>query len=264
MKRFNYSIVLALLVFSYNSLNGQTLNDPVYYEVIEYNNQNTERIGEHYLSNVPVNVSNKPVILYNSSGIPIKLFFHSSSFYPDLKEFIVINPIKIKIISVPNGGHARTAPAAMFYHVKREKDKEQVDSLLRDGMNLPKIIFQKPTELPVDAILIYHEDCYSECPTPPYQQLKPSTITEFLTGYEREHSITLHDIYISKNKKEGQHLLYFGLASLHATDKVSFILGRWYSQIPDKHLKKLAPYPPKIFCPKVFKTKKLKLWKSKA
>lgn len=252
--------ILTYIFFSTIKLNAQTLRDSVYNDVIEYNDQNTENIGTHYLTTLPVNEADKILILYNNAGIPDKLFFHPLSFNPDSKQFILISPRRERILSLPDGGHARTVPSIMFYYVRRENNQLLIDSLERRE-KLPRFLFQKTADLVSDAKLIYHEDCHgSECPVDSYKQLKPSTITEYLSFYQKDHGVIIRDIYISKDQNEKQNHLYFPLADLSSTDKIDFILGRYYSKIGDIHTAKLAPYPATIFSPKVINTEKLKPW----
>ena len=135
------------LLLSSNPLSAQTLLDSAYYDVIEYNNQNTEKIGIHYLTTVPLGVSGKPLILYNNAGIPDSLFFSRLSFYPELKQFILISPRIGRIISFPDGGHGRTKPSIMCYYVRRENNLLRIDSLERWEKH-PQLHFNKFTKLP--------------------------------------------------------------------------------------------------------------------
>ncbi len=246
---------LILVLFSRIPLGAQTLRDSVYYDVIEYNNENTEKIGIHYLTTVPLTVGDKTVILYNNAGIPDSLFFSPSSFNPELKKFILVSPRKIRILSLPCGGHARTKPSIMFYYVRRENNLMRVDSAERRE-KLPQLHFFKFTKLPDEHIPIYYQE-YLGTELFSYTQVKRlQTIREYLGVYQKDHGIILRDLYISNNKR----LLYFPLADLSSADKIDFITGRWLSQIPRIHLQEPHPFNARIFSPMVITTKALKSW----
>jgi hypothetical protein len=259
MKNFPCQLLFAFLVLSYFPVSAQKLSNRVYDDVIEYNHQNTVKVGIHWLTSVVVSSANKTMVLYNNAGIPDSLFFYPATFSNELKEFILISPKGAKIISMPDGGHGRTVPITTLYHVRRENNRLLIDSKQYLNRDLPKIHFRNAEGLAADVRLTYHQDCYgSACPIALNPGMPPYTITAFFSGYEK-----VGDIFISKEINTQHTPLYFTLSGLSATEKVSFIIDRYYSNISNRHLIKLMPYPAKIFSPEIINIKNLRIWSAK-
>lgn len=262
MKNFSLYFLLVCLLSYLTPVCAQTINESNFRNVIEINRKNTVKVDDYYLIDFAVMPSEKTVIFYNNAQIPSNLFF-LDSFYPEIKEFILVCPKACKIDKNDIYGindSAKYITSTTLYHVYRDQSMVNIDSVVHEGaVSSPKLYFAKNVKLYDDYFKVYHDDCLgTSCPIQPYKEMQPLTILEYIIYYQTEHQIKLNGTYISENCDLATCTVFFTLSNLSAKEKVNFILERWISKIPDKHLKELQPYPAQIFTPKPVKTKGLK------
>lgn len=258
MKSLLRYLVLVSLIFNTSLLSAQIVIDSIYKNVIDINHKNTVYLEEYYLTDIPIKASKRPVVFYNSLPIPNKLFFNDS-FYPEIKEFILVSPNPDYIDSTGRGmiGDTKLLTSSTLYRVRRGQGGVQIDSVVHVGSDGPKLYLQESVNLPDGYIKVYYADCYGpNCPIAPYFELKPSAIAEYVVGYQKDHNTKLNGIYLGKGKKST--IMFLTLSDLSAREKVGFILGARHSKRPDRHLAKFAPDPPQIFTPSIVRIKRLK------
>jgi|SRR5690606_28055767 len=172
MKKIITSVLLLLLL---QNLNGQTIRDSVFNNVILIKNTDVSTDGFHYLVDIPIKPQKEPIIIFNDDfRIPAKLFFRKNSFLNGQNEFFLITPDWQYYNNIEET--ERKNPSLKLdpyiqnkvYHIQRNNVQIQIDSLSirMDDPKKPITINFNNLELKENEVKYFFKECYGStcCP----------------------------------------------------------------------------------------------------
>ncbi len=256
-----YIYYFFLIFFFPQILFSQTINDSLLTNVIKISNDDIVKIDKQYLIDIPIQFSeNETAVFFNNSTILNQFILQSRSFYPQLKEFILISPDwkyykEVEQSATENEIEcAEPIPTNWYYQIKRERDTVIVDSIRLQGKKMPQLQFKKIE--PLDNTIVYYssESYGSKCCPRSFTHSLKKKFNNLVTTFKTENNIPLLGAYRQIEGKEGEHSIFYTLEKLTIEQKLQFII---------KHVNVLFPKEknkPKIYTPKIKeKNSRLKL-----
>lgn len=266
---FTFSSVLAFacscmnLQKSGNSSLSSTVRDTVvnfldtaYREVIMIENEHVAHQGDNYLIDIPLKEDQDTLhVFFLSARVPVDLFKNSTSFYPSVKEFILIVPDwefyqRVAEDATKNGIVLEPATTNVYYHIKRNEDQISVDSMRISGNGHPQLDFKTP-DIPKDHFVSYRSEQYGSvcCPKDPRWEIANED-GPFIKSFETRNNVRIKGIYRENNGKEGEHITYYTLTGLSPEQRLKFILEKRSQWIVNKTTKEIE-FAPQLFTPQL-------------
>lgn len=224
------SLTLTLLLLLHFNINGQTIRDSVYNNVILISNTDVTTNGNDFLIDIPIKPQKEPIVIFNNDNrIPLNLFFDRKSFLSEQNELLLITPdweFQKEIIEREKreGIHIK-ASRNKIYYIQRNFNGYHIDSLIISLHSRPivKLNFKKP-ELLENEVKYYYTECYGStcCPYDiNWDFLEDRNKSK--NNFNKKYSVNVNkDIYEIGRGKEGEHCNYYLLADLTNEQRIEF------------------------------------------
>jgi hypothetical protein len=245
--------LLVSLLGLHNIIKCQDLNDKVFNNVIKIQESNVAKIGEYYITDIPIVLDSKMIFL-NEAYIPNGLFF-KPQFYSDLEEFILISPDEEYYRKVADGAQAagincpEPMPSFKYYHLKRNGSYVSIDSITIRGNNQPKLNFKKAKAKKTNYLQVYYSENTGSscCPADTISEKVP--LRKYITDFEKDHAVNIGCVYGETWGDEGESTTYFSLKQLTLLQRLEFIINRLHVRYAAMNIESLLIIPPAIFMP---------------
>ncbi len=227
-----------------------------YSNVVDIQDSQVSESAQNFLIDIPLeeNADSSYVFLL-SAHVPVQLFLSSTSFYPGIKEFILIVPDwefyqKVGQDATNNGITLEPATTNIYYRVKRTGDSVHTDSIRISGDGHPQIHYAVP-KIGRDLLVVYREESYGSlcCPKDPMWAIAEQDLP-FVKGFEKSNKLTLTGTFRQNNGKEGEHTVYYTLPNLTSRQRLDFILAKRSQWVVNKGVKD-AYNKAQLFTPKL-------------
>ena len=227
-----------------------------YSNVLDINDSQVSKSAQNFLIDLPLKEdADSSYVFFLNAGIPVDLLLHSKSFYPGIKDFIMMVPDwefyqKVAEDATANGMTIEPATTNIYYRVKRTEDSVHIDSIRISGNGHPQINFITP-KIGDDLLVVYREESYGSrcCPADPIWAIAGMDIP-FVKEFEKSNKLKVTGTFKQMNGKEGEHTVYYTLPNLTSQQRLDFILAKRSQWVIDKKAKD-APHEGQIYTPKL-------------
>ena len=225
-----------------------------YSNVVEISDNQVAESAQNILIDIPLKEdadSNHVFVL--SAHLPAHRLVNSTSFYPGLKQFLMIVPDwefydKVSSDATKNGITLEPATTNIYYRVKRTEHEVNIDSIRISGDGHPQLHFAAP-KIGTDSLVVYREESYGSvcCPKDPKWAIADQDLP-FIKTFEKTNKVSLKGTFQQRNGKEGEHTVYYSLPNLTSKQRLDFILAKRSQWVLPEELKDLR-HEPQIFTP---------------
>ncbi|CAM3724766.1 hypothetical protein [Sphingobacterium prati] len=228
-----------------------------YDRVINIEDRQVARLEGNYLWDLPLQFNADSIdVFYLSAKIPIEFFKKSSTFYPELQNFILIVPDwksynEVSKMASKKGMCVEPETTNYYYYIRREEDNIKVDSVRLGGLENPVIDFAKPT-VPENLLTVYWKESYGSvcCPRDPMWDIANQD-SSFIRSFEERNKFKVTTgRYIQKQGKEGENSIYYTLPGLTTAQRLQFLLEKRAQWRLNRGAKKM-PLSTNLFTPQL-------------
>nr|WP_249665423.1 hypothetical protein [Mucilaginibacter sp. Bleaf8] len=188
-----------------------------------------------YLIDVPIQENaDSCYVFFVNAKVPAELFIKQESFYPDIKEFILIMPDwklhqKVAENAKKSGVTLEPTVTNRYYRIRRNGNSVQADSLrISDNRKQPHLKYAA-LKTNKDMLKFYLAESYGSvcCPRDPQWELFEEDVP-FMKAFEKKHKVNITETFRQTYGKEGEHTVYYTLPKLTTKQRLIFILDkRW-------------------------------------
>lgn len=226
-----------------------------YHHVIPVEQKHIAKLSGNYLLDIPLSEkSDATYVFYMHEKIPISLFRNPLSFYPSIRQFILIIPENRydQDIFGTFGTSIYTEPptAHYYYRIIRNADKIQIDSAYLTSGAEPKITYTKPL-VPAEMTAVYRRESYGSrcCPKDPMWDII-GEYPVFIEQFEKKYKVKITGTYSQMEGLEGEHTNLYTLPDLTTEQRLRFIVEK-RAQWIDKREEVKLKFEPQIFTPEL-------------
>ena len=227
-----------------------------YSSVVDIEDRYVSNSAQNFLIDIPLKEdADSSYVFFLNAHIPVDLLLQSKTFYPGVKEFIMMVPDwefyqKVAEEATANGMTIEPATTNIYYRVKRTEDGVNIDSIRISGNGHPQINFVTP-KIANDLLVVYREESYGSrcCPEDPMWAIAGMDIP-FVKEFERSNRLKVTGTYKQMNGKEGEHTVYYTLPKLASQQRLNFILAKRSQWVLGKQAKDVS-HQGQIFTPKL-------------
>ncbi len=228
-----------------------------YDRVIVIDDDKVAQSDGSYLIDLPIQEkADSNYVFFVSAKIPIELFTKQESFYPKIKEFVLIMPdwkIDQKVAKDDKKGAVTLKPATAnwYYLIRRNGNSIQTDSLYIAADNKQPQLAYAAVKAPEGMLKFYRSEYYGSvcCPRDAMRDLLKEDVP-FIRDFENKNNVTIIGNYEQPLGKEGEHAVYYTLPNLTTKQRLAFILDKRWQWILNKETKDIY-FKPQIFTPRL-------------
>ncbi len=228
-----------------------------YDQVVMISDDRVAQSEGDYLIDLPIREkADSNYVFFVSAKIPVEMFTKQESFYPAIKEFILIIPdwkIDQKVAKDDKKGAVTLKPATAnwYYLIRRNGSSIQTDSLYIAADNKQPQLAYAAVKAPEGMLKFYRSEYYGSvcCPRDPMRDLLKEDVP-FIRDFENKNNVTIIGTYRQPLGKEGEHAVYYTLPNLTTKQRLAFILDKRWQWILNAKLKDLN-FKPQIFTPRL-------------
>lgn len=243
-------LTLILLLLLLHNLNGQTIRDSIFNNVIPIERADVSTNGNDFLIDIPIKSQKEPIIIFNQDArIPLKMLFERKSFLYEQNEIILMESAYLRN---PSKATEKVAPSIILYHIQRENSIDyKVDSLQLVWIyTCPITINYKKSELKENEVKYFFQECYGStcCPRDPNWDFQQER-NEMKNNFNKKYNVSVYqNVYRQILGRESEHCDYYTLSDLTNEQKIAYF--RTPKPIPNSHLKDFD-FSPIIILPKI-------------
>ena len=226
-----------------------------YNQVIFVKQKDIAELSGNYLLDIPLAENpDATYVFYLNERIPLSQFQNPLSFYPFIRQFILIVPDGRYNQDLPDtfetGVCAEPLIAHYYYRITRHTDKIQIDSAYLAGDAEPNIAYAKPS-IPADMMVVYRRESYGSrcCPKDPMWDLI-GEYPVFIDQFEKKYKVKITGTYTQMEGLEGEHTTWYTLPDLTTEQRLRFIVEK-RAQWIDKREEVKIRFEPQIFTPEL-------------
>lgn len=246
-------LTLTLVLLLLHNINGQTIHDSVFNDVILIKNTDVITNGKDFLIDIPIKTQNEPIIIFNDDErIPTNLFFERQSFLGEQNEIILITPDwkyykHIYESDQRTGYHSEPLTQSKIYHLDRISERIDSLTIIREyNPRSMKINFKK-TEIKETELKVYYQECLGSscCPRDPRRDFLEKVKSNVIETFEKEQNVKVTGLHKVVLGREGEHCDYLIVDNLENSQKIVVLNVLKYIS----KLNKPEEQIPKIFLP---------------